>query len=99
MVSASTATALAAKTADATRVPAPVKALAVDPRFGNPTVGDRLAYAEESGRVYVFTKSWFGLGADGVEEGEGRRARERRARERRAREGDRNDAWDVGGGE
>ena len=75
MVSASTAAALAAKTADATRVPAPVKALAVDPRFGNPAVGDRLAYADESGRVCVFTNSWFGLGADGVEEGEGEKGK------------------------
>ncbi|PXF46572.1 Vacuolar protein sorting-associated protein 41-like [Gracilariopsis chorda] len=37
-----------------------VVALAVDPNFGKPRHGDRVAYADASGRVALYTAGWFG---------------------------------------
>ncbi|CAN8075758.1 unnamed protein product [Agarophyton chilense] len=37
-----------------------VVALAVDPFFGKPRHGDRVAYADASGRVALYTAGWFG---------------------------------------
>lgn len=38
----------------------PVLALAVDPNFGKPRFGNRVAYADDTGRVCVHTSGWFG---------------------------------------
>lgn len=38
----------------------PALAIAVDPGFGKPRFGDRVAYANSTGRVVVFTSGWFG---------------------------------------
>lgn len=43
------------RVADAT-----VVALAVDPAFGKPRFGDRVAYSDSTGRVVVYTAGWFG---------------------------------------
>lgn len=37
-----------------------VVALAVDPNFGKPRFGDRVAYVDRRGRVAVYTAGWFG---------------------------------------
>eukprot|EP00178_Gracilaria_changii_P019045 TRINITY_DN55471_c0_g1_i1.p1 TRINITY_DN55471_c0_g1~~TRINITY_DN55471_c0_g1_i1.p1 ORF type:complete len:928 (+),score=124.20 TRINITY_DN55471_c0_g1_i1:3663-6446(+) len=37
-----------------------VVALAIDPNFGKPRHGDRVAYADASGRVAMYTAGWFG---------------------------------------
>lgn len=34
--------------------------LAVDPNFGKPRYGERVAFVDEDGRVVVFTSGWFG---------------------------------------
>lgn len=44
----------------AKHVDIPVKHIAVDPHFGRPRFGDRVAWAQENGRVVVYTGGWFG---------------------------------------
>lgn len=46
----------------------PVLALAIDPNFGKPRYGYRVAYAEQGGRVCIHTAGWFGGSDYTVEE-------------------------------
>lgn len=39
---------------------ASVTAVAVDPSFGKPRFGERIAYADVTGRVAIYTAGWFG---------------------------------------
>lgn len=41
-------------------VDATVLALAIDPSFGKPRFGDRIAYADSTGRIIIYTSGWFG---------------------------------------
>lgn len=51
---------LSASPGMASRTPAPLAALAIDPRYGSPQAGDRVAHADENGRVVIFQRGWFG---------------------------------------
>lgn len=42
------------------QVDSPALAVAVDPSFGKPRFGDRVAYANSTGRVTIYTSGWFG---------------------------------------
>lgn len=39
-----------------------VTAIALDPNFGKPRYGDRIAYADQQGHVIIFTSAWFAGG-------------------------------------
>lgn len=43
-----------------TRVPCGIAAIAVDPEYGKPRSGERVAYADNKGRVALHTAGWFG---------------------------------------
>lgn len=42
------------------QVDSPALAIAVDPSFGKPRFGDRIAYANSTGDVAIYTSGWFG---------------------------------------
>jgi Region in Clathrin and VPS len=51
---------LSSRTGLRTRIPKGISAIAVDPDYGKPRSGERIAYADNTGRVVLFTSGWFG---------------------------------------
>jgi hypothetical protein len=49
-----------ARTGLRTRIPKGIAAIAIDPDYGKPRSGERVAYADKTGRVVLYTAGWFG---------------------------------------